>query len=218
MSRMVRGSDAMRDYLREFGARESPALRRCREETAALPNAMMQISPEQGAILALLVRLMDVRRYLEIGTFTGYSALAVAEAMPDDGRVVALDVSREYTDRAKGYWRAADVDTKIDLRIGPAIETLDAMLAAGEPAFDFAFVDADKPNYDGYYERALGLLRPGGLLAVDNMFWGGSVADLEDKREVPETLRALTRKIYDDGRVDMALASIGDGVMLIRKR
>lgn len=218
MSRMVRGSDAMRDYLREFGARESRALRRCREETAALPNAMMQISPEQGAIMALLVRLMDVRRYLEIGAFTGYSALAVAEAMPDDGRVVALDVSREYTDRAKGYWRAADVDTKIDLRIGPAIETLDAMLAAGEPAFDFAFVDADKPNYDGYYERALGLLRPGGLLAVDNMFWGGSVADLEDKREVPETLRALTRKIYDDGRVDMALASIGDGVMLIRKR
>ncbi len=215
---MVRGSDAMRDYLREFGARESRALRRCREETAALPNAMMQISPEQGAIMALLVRLMDVRRYLEIGTFTGYSALAVAEAMPDDGRVVALDVSREYTDRAKGYWRAADVDTKIDLRIGPAIETLDAMLAAGEPAFDFAFIDADKPNYDGYYERALGLLRPGGLLAVDNMFWGGSVADLEDKREVPETLRALTRKIYDDGRVDMALASIGDGVMLIRKR
>ena len=208
----------MRDYLREFGARESPALRRCREETAALPNAMMQISPEQGAIMALLVRLMDVRRYLEIGTFTGYSALAVAEAMPDDGRVVALDVSREYTDRAKGYWRAADVDTKIDLRIGSAIETLDAMLAAGEPAFDFAFIDADKPNYDGYYERALGLLRPGGLLAVDNMFWGGSVADIEDKREVPETLRALTRKIYDDDRVDMALASIGDGVMLIRKR
>ena len=218
MSRMVRGSDAMRDYLREFGARESRALRRCREETAALPNAMMQISPEQGAIMALLVRLMDVRRYLEIGTFTGYSALAVAEAMPDDGRVVALDVSREYTDRARGYWRAAGVDTKIDLRIGPAIETLDAMLAAGEPAFDFAFIDADKPNYDGYYERALGLLRPGGLLAVDNMFWGGSVADLEDKREVPETLRALTRKIYDDDRVDMALASIGDGVMLIRKR
>ncbi len=218
MSRMVRGSDAMRDYLREFGARESRALRRCREETAALPNAMMQISPEQGAIMALLVRLMDVRRYLEIGTFTGYSALAVAEAMPDDGRVVALDVSHEYTDRARGYWRAADVDTKIDLRIGPAIETLDAMLAAGEPAFDFAFIDADKPNYDGYYERALGLLRPGGLLAVDNMFWGGSVADLEDKREVPETLRALTRKIYDDARVDMALASIGDGVMLIRKR
>ena len=218
MSRMVRGSDAMRDYLREFGARESPALKRCREETAALPNAMMQISPEQGAVMALLVRLMDVRRYLEVGTFTGYSAQAVAEAMPDDGRVIALDVSEDYAAMARGHWRQAGQDGKIDLRVGPAVETLEAMIAAGEAPFDFAFIDADKPNYDTYYEHALSLLRPGGLLAVDNMFWGGSVADPEDKREVPETLRALTRKIHADVRVDMALASIGDGVMLVRKR
>jgi predicted O-methyltransferase YrrM len=180
--------------------------------------AMMQISPEQGAFMALVAKLIGAKRYLEIGTFTGYSALSVALALPADGKVVALDVSKDFTDHARGYWKEADVAQKIDLRLAPALESLDAMIAAKEAPFDLAFIDADKPNYDGYYERALKLVRAGGLIMLDNMLWSGAVADPANTDTSTEAIRAVNRKIHEDPRVDMALASVGDGVMLARKR
>lgn len=218
MSRMIPVTEQLMEYVQREGTREHPALRRCREETAALPNATMQIAPEQGAFLALLVRLLGARQTLEIGTFTGYSALSVALALPAGGRVVALDVSREYTDRARHYWKEAGMEQRIELRLGPARETLDKMLEAGEGPFDFVFIDADKSNYDAYYERALRLLRPGGLVALDNMLWSGGVADPSVTDPDTSALRALNAKIRADERVDMALTTIADGVMLARKR
>jgi caffeoyl-CoA O-methyltransferase len=200
------------------GAREHPALRRCREETARLPNANMQIAPEQGAFLALLAKIVGARQTLEIGTFTGYSALSVALALPEGGRVVALDVSREYTDRARQYWKEADMERRIDLRLAPAMESLDSMIAKREGPFDIAFIDADKSNYDAYYERTLKLLRRGGVVALDNMLWSGAVADPSVNDSDTSALRALNAKIQSDDRVDMALATIADGVMLARKR
>ena len=211
-------ADARTAYVSRYGAREVPAQIRCRKETAELPMALMQIGPDQGAFLGLLAQLIGAKNCLEIGVFTGYSAMSVALALPADGRIVALDISKDFTDRAKPYWAEAGVAGKIDLRIGPALAALDAMIAKGEGPFDFAFIDADKPNYDAYYERALKLLRPGGLVAIDNMLWSGAVADpaVNDERTV--ALRALNAKIHADARVDMALATIGDGVMLARKR
>jgi predicted O-methyltransferase YrrM len=219
MGRFVQATDQLMDYLSRVGAREHPALARCRAETAQMGGiSVMQIAPEQGAFLAMLVRLTGARACLEVGTFTGYSALAVALAMPADGRLVALDVSKDYTDKARGYWREAAVEEKIDLRLGPGLETLDRMVAVGEGPFDFAFVDADKVNYDNYYERALRLVRPGGLIAFDNMLWQGRVADPAETGEDTAALRALNAKIHGDRRVDMALATVGDGVMLARVR
>jgi predicted O-methyltransferase YrrM len=218
MSRMMPVTEELIAYVGKVGAREHPALRRCREETAKLANSQMQIGPDQGAVMALLAQLIGALRYLEVGTFTGYSALAVALALPDDGRVVCCDISREYTDRAQAYWVQAGVSSKIDLRIGPALETLDEMIADNAAPFDFAFIDADKANYDGYYERVLKLLRPGGLVALDNMLWSGHVADAKFTDADTAALRALNEKIHDDARVDMALATLGDGVMLARKR
>jgi predicted O-methyltransferase YrrM len=200
------------------GAREAPAQTHCREETQKMPMAMMQIAPEQGAFLALLAKLTNAKGYIEIGTFTGYSALSVALAMPADGKVVALDVSKDFTDRARGYWMEAGVADKIDLRLGPALEALDKMIQSGDGPFDLAFIDADKSNYDGYYERVLKLLRVGGLIALDNMLWSGAVADPKITDADTSALRALNEKIHRDSRVDMALATIGDGVMLARKR
>jgi caffeoyl-CoA O-methyltransferase len=218
MGRMVEPTRAILAYLTLFGGRETEVQRRCRLETQQRDDAVMQISSEQAASLALLARLIGARHCLEIGVFTGYSALAVALALPKDGRVVALDVSREYTDLARGYWREAGVADRIDLRLGAARDSLDAMIAAGEGPFDFAFIDADKTGYDGYYERALALLRPGGLIALDNMLYSGEVADPEPRGAGPKALRALNAKIHADNRVDMALATIGDGMMLARKR
>jgi len=218
MSRMLPSSDQLFAYITDIGAREHPALRRCREETAKHPHSGMQIGPDQGAAMALLAQLISTSRYLEIGTFTGYSALAVALAMPDDGRVVCCDVSKEFTDIARRYWGEAGVAAKIELRLGPAVETLDRMIATGEAAFDFAFIDADKESYDAYYERALKLVRAGGLIALDNMLWSGKVADPSECDETTAALRALNRKIHDDDRVDMAMLALGDGVMLARKR
>ena len=218
MSRLIRTTEAVIDYVGRVGARERPALRRCREETARMPNANMQIAPEEGAFLALLARLVGARQTLEIGSFTGYSALSVALALPEDGRVVALDISREYTDRARGYWKEADMENRIDLRIGPALASLDRITANGEGPFDMAFIDADKSNYDLYYERTLELLRPGGVIALDNMLWSGAVADPTIHDPDTTALRALNTKIQADNRVDMALATIADGVMLARKR
>ena len=219
MGRFVTATDALMDYLSHVGAREHPAQARCREETQKMgPVAGMQIAPEQGAFLALLVKLIDARRCLEVGTFTGYSSLSVALALPDGGRIVALDVSREFTDKARGYWREAGVEAKIDLRLGPGVESLDAMVEAKEGPFDFAFIDADKGNYDNYYERALRLMRPGALILFDNMLWSGAVADRSVKDRDTTALRDLNAKIHADERVDMALATVGDGVMMARVR
>lgn len=218
MSRMIPVTETMIAYVGRWGAREHPAQRHCREETSKMPMANMQIAPEQGAFLALLARAIGARRTLEIGTFTGYSALSVALALPPDGRVVALDVSREFTDRARGYWKEAGVESKIDLRLGPALESLDRMAAAQEAPFDLAFIDADKSNYDAYYEHALKLLRRGGVIALDNMLWSGAVADPTINDPDTSALRALNAKIHGDERVDMALATIADGVMLAWKR
>jgi predicted O-methyltransferase YrrM len=219
MGHFVESTPELMDYLSRVGAREHPALARCRAETQGMGGiAVMQIAPEQGAFLAMLVKLIGARRCLEVGTFTGYSALAVALALPPDGRLVALDVSKDFTDRARGYWREAEVDGKIDLRLGPGLDSLDRMIADGEGPFDFAFVDADKVNYDNYYERALKLVRPGGLIAFDNMLWSGAVADPGVTDPDTSALRALNAKIHGDARVDMALATVGDGVMLARVR
>jgi caffeoyl-CoA O-methyltransferase len=207
------------DYLSRTGAREHPAQTRCREETSRLGRvAQMQIAPEQGAFLALMARLIGAKRCLEVGTFTGYSALSVALALPAGGRILALDVSKDYTDRARGYWREAGVEDRIDLRLGPGVESLDALIAANAEPFDFVFIDADKGNYDNYYERALTLTRPGALIAFDNMLWSGAVADPAVTDPDTSALRALNAKIHADERVDMALATIGDGVMMARVR
>jgi predicted O-methyltransferase YrrM len=218
MSRMIQFTEELREYVERTGAREHPALRRCRLETAELPNAGMQIAPEQGAFLALLAKLVGVRQALEIGTFTGYSALSVALALPEGGRLVALDVSKDYTDRARRYWNEAGMDGRIELRLGPGLATLDKMIADGEGPFDMVFIDADKTNYDSYYEQAFRLLRPGGVIALDNMLWSGAVADPTVNDPDTSALRALNAKIQADERVDMALATIADGVMLVRKR
>jgi predicted O-methyltransferase YrrM len=218
MSRMMPVTPELFAYVSQFGAREVPAQIRSRKETAELPMAMMQIGPDQGAFLGLLTKLIGARNCLEIGVFTGYSALSVALALPADGRIVALDISKDFTDRARPIWKEAGVEAKIDLRIAPALESLDRMIAAQEGPFDFAFIDADKPNYDGYYERALKLLRTGGLIAIDNVLWSGAVANPEINDENTTALRALNKKIHADARVDMALSTVGDGVMLARKR
>jgi caffeoyl-CoA O-methyltransferase len=219
MGRFVKATDKLMDYLSRVGAREHPVQARCREETQNMGRvAQMQIAPEQGAFLALIVKLTGATRCLEIGTFTGYSALSVALALPADGRVVALDVSKEFTDKARVYWREAGVGAKIDLRLGPGVGSLDQMIEAKEGPFDFVFIDADKGNYDNYYERALKLVRPGALIAFDNMLWSGAVADPAITDPDTSALRALNAKIHGDPRVDMALATIGDGVMMARVR
>jgi caffeoyl-CoA O-methyltransferase len=219
MGHFVSATPALMDYLSRLGAREHPALARCREETLELGRrAGMQIAPEQGGFLALMARLIDARLCLEIGTFTGYSALSVTLALPPGGKLVALDMSKDFTDRARDYWREAAVEAMIDLRLGRGLQTLDQMIADGEGPFDFTFIDADKENYDGYYERALRLMRPGGLIAFDNMLWSGAVADEAVTDPDTQALRALNAKVHADPRVDMALTTIGDGVLLARVR
>ncbi|HSV17153.1 MAG TPA: class I SAM-dependent methyltransferase [Casimicrobiaceae bacterium] len=206
------------DYVRTVGARETDVQRRLREETAQLPQAGMQIGADEATFLALLVRVQAARRAIEIGTFTGYSALAMASALPDDGRLVCCDISREWTAIAERYWREAGVNGRIELRIGPAADTLRALASQGEGSFDFAFIDADKAGYDDYYEHCLRLLRPGGLVAIDNTLWSGWVVDPAHDDADTAALRRLNRKIHDDQRVDACLLSIGDGLTLARKR
>lgn len=205
-------------YVLDHSAREHPAQATLREATRTHPYAGMQISADQGALMALLVKLIGARRTIEIGTFTGYSALTVALALPADGRVLACDISDEFTRVGRPYWQQAGVENKIELVLGPALATLDARLARGEAGqYDFAFIDADKTNYDGYYERCLQLVRPGGLLAFDNVLWNGAVArpaQTDDTR----ALQALNDKLHRDERIDMALLTVGDGLTLARKR
>ena len=210
--------DRLYDYLVQFGTRESELLKDLRAETAKLPGAGMQIGPEQGAFMAVLVELIQAKRALEIGTFTGYSSLCIAGALPADGKLICCDVSEEYTSVARNYWRRAGLESKIELRLGPALGTLDALIDANVPAFDFAFIDADKSNYRNYYDRVLNLVRPGGLIAIDNVLWGGDVANPEENDEDTKAIRALNEHIRNDERVTLALVPVGDGLTLARKR
>ena len=211
--------DAVENYVCDTITRESSVLRRLREETARLPNAGMQIGSDLGAFLALLVRSIDARRAIEIGTFTGYSALAVASALPADGLLVACDVNADWTAIGRRHWEEAGVAGRIDLRLGPATETLAQLRkSSGAGSFDFAFIDADKLAYDAYYEACLELVRPGGLIALDNMLWSGAVADPAVTDASTVALRTLNAKVSADPRVDACLLTIGDGVMLARRR
>ncbi|MBD1901747.1 class I SAM-dependent methyltransferase [Trichocoleus sp. DQ-A3] len=220
MSKKALGlDDQLYDYLLSSSLREPEILRRLREETANHAYARMQISPEQGQFMALLVQLMGAKKTLEVGVFTGYSSLCVALALPPDGKIIACDVSEEFTSVARRYWQEAGVADKIDLRIAPALETLDRLLAQGEAqTFDFAFIDADKSNYDGYYERSLQLVRPGGLIAIDNVLWSGRVADPQDRDNSTQNIRALNEKLHRDERVSISLVPIADGLTLAVKR
>jgi len=210
---------ALQSYLLSVSLREHPLLARLRAETAQHPSANMQIAPEQGQFMAMLLQLIDARRCIEVGVFTGYSSLAMALAMPADGRIIACDISEEYTAVARRYWDEAGVADRIDLRIAPALETLDALLADGEAGcHDFAFLDADKEGYPDYFERSLALLRPGGLIAVDNTLWDGAVADPADQSPDTVAIRAFNRERLDDPRIDLSLVPIGDGLTLARKR
>ncbi len=212
-------SDELAAYVVKFGAREPEVLARLREETALLPQHDMQIAPEQGAFLALLAELIGARRCIEVGTFTGYSSIAVALVLPQDGQLVCCDVSEEWTALARKYWDEAGVAEKVDLRIAPATETLDQLIADGqEDAYDFAFIDADKTGYDGYYEQLLRLVRPGGLIAFDNTLWSGKVADLDAEDETTRALQALNAKLADDERITLSLLPLADGVTLARRR
>jgi predicted O-methyltransferase YrrM len=211
-------SGALQAYLRRYGTREDSDLVALREETASHPFAGMQIAPEQGQLLALLVRMLRARKTLEVGVFTGYSAMVVAKATGPDGKVVALDISEEFTTIARRHWIKAAVADRIDLRVQPAIESLKALIASGEQdTFDFAFIDADKANYDAYYEYALQLVRPGGLIAIDNVFWHGQVVDSTDQTIDTVAIRALNHKIHSDSRVDAAIVPVGDGLTLALK-
>jgi caffeoyl-CoA O-methyltransferase len=215
MSTAIGLGQELRDYVARVGIREHPVLARLREENVRERSGSMQVAPEEGALLALLVRLLRARRVLEVGTYTGYSSTAMALALPADGRLVCCDVSREWTDIARAAWAEAGVADLIELNLAPALETLDRLVAdGGEGTFDLAFIDADKPGYDGYYERALRLVRPGGVIAIDNVLWGGRVADPSVQDASTSAIRALNDKIAADERVDPVLTTVGDGLTL----
>jgi predicted O-methyltransferase YrrM len=217
-NRWLHVDDVLYQYLMDRSVREHPAQTALRAATASHPHAGMQISPDQAQFMALLVKLLGARRAIEIGVFTGYSALAVALALPDDGRLLACDISDDYTRIGRPFWAQAGVAHKIDLRLAPALDTLDAELAAGSAGqYDFAFIDADKTGYDAYYERCLQLLRPGGLITIDNTLWSGRVA--RPARDADTTaLQQLNAKLHGDQRIDLSLLAIGDGLTLARKR
>ena len=219
-NRSIGLDDRLYEYLLAVSLREPEILRQLREETASLPQGMMQISPEQGQFMALLVKLTGAVRVLEMGVFTGYSSTAIALALPKHGTITALDISEEWTAIARRYWIKAGVADKINLRLGPALQTLDELVAGGDALanYDFAFLDADKENYDAYYERALQLLRPGGLLLIDNVLWGGSVANEAVADADTVAIRALNQKIHADPRVDISVLPVADGLTLAMKR
>lgn len=212
-------TEQLSDYIRQVSLREPDILKRLREETASDPMARMQITPEQGQFMALLIQVLGATRTLDVGVFTGYSSLCVAFALPEDGKVIACDVNEKWTSIARRYWREAGVDHKIDLRLAPALETLDQLLAAKQGGnFDFVFIDADKENYGNYYERALKLLRPGGVIAVDNVLWSGRVADNSVNDADTRAIRDFNEKVHGDERVWLSMLPIGDGVTLACKR
>ncbi|MEQ8388042.1 MAG: class I SAM-dependent methyltransferase [Alphaproteobacteria bacterium] len=212
-------TDRLYDWYRANTIREADSLRALRERTDDIEYSMMQISPEQGQFMGLLMEITGARNTIEVGTYTGYSALAVALALPEDGKVIACDISETYTAVAREYWEKAGVAHKIDLVLGPAIASLEKLLADGRAGdFDFVFIDANKDDYDRYYELALKLLHPGGLVAIDNTLWGGDVANPENQKDSTQAIRALDRKIREDERVSMSLLPIGDGLLLARTR
>jgi predicted O-methyltransferase YrrM len=218
-TRTIAMTDRLYSYLLDCSLREPEILTRLRKETAPYPNAVMQISPEQGQFMQLLVRLIGARTTLELGVFTGYSSLSVALALPDDGSMVVCDIDERYTNVARRYWREAGVEHKIDLRLDFAIKTLDRLIAEGKTgAFDFAFIDADKENEHHYYEQCLTLIRPGGLIAIDNVLWGGAVADPGYQDEATVAIRELNERLREDDRIELSLVPIADGLTLAMKR
>jgi len=220
MSRETIGlSEPLAAYLRSVGMREDADLAALRAETANHTMARMQISAEQGQLMGMLIRMLGARKTLEVGVFTGYSAMVVAKAMGPQGRVVGLDVSEEYTAVARRHWEKAGIAGQIDLRLAPAAKSLEKMIAAGESGtYDFAFIDADKESYDTYYEHSLKLLRQGGLIAIDNVLWNGSVIDAKNQTADTVAIRAINKKIHADARVDVSMIPIGDGLTLALKR
>lgn len=209
--------DRLYEYLLSVSLREHPLLQQLREETDRLEAAAMQISADQGQFMALLLKLIDAHRVIEIGTFTGYSALVMAQSLPLDGQIICCDTSEEWTGIARRYWKEAGIENKINLRLAPALETLDSLISKGEQdRFDFAFIDADKVNMPNYYERCLQLVRPGGLIAVDNVLWGGDVIDPENQKEDTVAIRDFNEHLKIDQRVDLSLVPIGDGLTLAR--
>jgi len=214
-SRTINLTDDVVAYVQRYGVREHPVLAALRERTAPMPQSNMQIGPDQGAFMAMLVRLLEARRILEIGTFTGYSSTAMALALPADGRITCCDVSREWTDIAQQAWLDAGVAHKVELRLAPATETLAAL---DDASFDLAFIDADKPNYDAYYEGCLRVVRPGGLILIDNVLWSGDVADPSVDNDNVQAIRALNEKIAADERVDHVLLPLADGLTMARRR
>ncbi|NDJ19118.1 class I SAM-dependent methyltransferase [Myxacorys almedinensis] len=212
-------NDSIYEYILSHSVNEIDVLAQLRTETAEHPQARMQIAPDQGQFMALLVRLMGAKKTLEVGVFTGYSSLSVALALPPDGKLVACDVSEDYTAIARRYWQLAGVEDKIELHLAPALGTLDRLLDAGQAeTFDFAFIDADKGNYQNYYDRALQLVRPGGLIAIDNVLWSGRVADSTDHDKITTTLRRFNQTLAADDRVNVSLVAIGDGLTLALKK
>ncbi|MBG1269379.1 class I SAM-dependent methyltransferase [Nostoc sp. WHI] len=212
-------NDQLYNYLLSVSLREPEILLKLRQETASHPRSGMQISAEQGQFMSLLVQLIGAKKTLEVGVFTGYSSLSVALALPTDGQILACDVSEEFTAIARRYWHEAGVADKIDLRLAPALETLDQLLATGQAeTFDFAFIDADKENYDGYYERSLQLVRPGGLIVIDNVLWSGQVANPQIQDASTQAIRALNKKLHHDDRITLSLIPIADGLTLAIKR
>ncbi len=212
-------TDELRDYIRRSSLREPEILAALRQETVSHPMGTMQITPEQGQFMALLIHMLNAKDVVEVGVFTGYSSTVVAMALPADGKLIACDLNEEYTRMARRYWQQAGVDNKIELRLGPAVRTLDDMIAdGGTGTYDFAFIDADKSNYDAYYERLLTLLRPGGVIAIDNVLWHGRVIDESVQDEDTNAIRRLNAKIANDNRVLMTMLPIGDGLTLAMKR
>lgn len=212
-------SDELQNYILDHSMQEHPLLARLREETAQLPQRSMQIAPEQGQFMALLARLIGAKRYIEVGTFTGYSALAVTLAMPEDGRTIACDVSREWTDIARRYWQEAGLADRIMLELRPALKTLEELLVSGcEDTFDLAFIDADKSGYIDYFERCHELVRPGGLIMIDNTLWSGRVIDEADSDEDTQAIHTFNEYLRDREEVDVSIVPVGDGLTLVRKQ
>jgi predicted O-methyltransferase YrrM len=217
-NRTISMTDQLYNYLLSSSLREPAILRRLREETAPLPHSVMQTAPEQGQFMALLLQLIGAVNTIELGVYTGYSSLWTALALPPQGRIIACDINEEWTSMARRYWQEAGVAQKIDLRLAPAVETLDALLKEGKRgSFDFVFIDADKEYYDAYYERCLELLRPGGLIAVDNVLWSGRVADPLATDEATAAIRAFNLKLRDDDRIKLSVVPIADGLTLALK-
>ena len=218
-SRNVYFDEKIYDYILENSLRDMPILEKLREETIKMPDGNMQISSVQGQFMALLVRMLEVKKIVEVGTFTGYSSLVMALALPENGQIVACDISEEYTEVAQRFWQEAGVVDKINLRLGLAVETLTEILSNGEAGtFDMAFIDADKRNYKVYYEQCLELLRPGGLILIDNVLWYGKPARLEETDTDTTAIRNFNKNIYKDERVEMSMITVGDGLTLALKR